>query len=86
MNFTRKTHRLKLLEEFADFILHGDKKFEIRINDRGYQRGDYVEFEVIDGHATHVSHPLDEKKYEITYVSAGYGLKDGYVVFGIRSV
>ena len=32
------------------------------------------------------SHVLSERTYEITYVLNGWGLKAGYVVFGIREV
>lgn len=33
-----------------------------------------------------VKHPITDKVYEITYVLNGWGLKNGYVVFGIREV
>ena len=39
-----KQHKLKLLENFADDVLMGYKTFEIRENDRGYQKGDTVKF------------------------------------------
>ena len=42
-----KLHKIKILEEFADSVLFGDKTFEIRKNDRGYQRGDLVRFIVM---------------------------------------
>ena len=41
-----KTHKIKIDEEFADAVLCGDKNFEIRKNDRGYQKGDHVIFDV----------------------------------------
>lgn len=34
-----KTHKLKLDIAFCDVILSGEKSFEIRKNDRGYQKG-----------------------------------------------
>lgn len=78
-------HKIKLQEEFADAVLSGDKCFEVRYNDRGYQKGDYVKFKVMDGNFE-VLHPLNERTFEITYVINGWGLKDDYVVFGIREV
>lgn len=80
-----KTHHIKLREEFADDVYNGRKNFEIRINDRGYQAGDFVQFTVIDQY-NHpcMEHPLNNCLYEITYVLNGFGLQDGYVVFGIR--
>ena len=78
-------HAIKILDTFAYAVWSGDKSFEIRKNDRGYQKGDEVVFEVIeaDGHPA-PTHPLNRKSYEITYVLSGYGLSDGYCVFGIR--
>lgn len=80
-------HRIKILETFASAVVTGEKSFEIRKNDRGYNRGDVVEFSVIntDG-TTNNFHPLNEKTYEITYVMNGYGLKNGFVVFGIKEI
>lgn len=78
-------HKIKLQNEFADAVLSGDKCFEIRYNDRGYQKGDYVKFKVMDGNFE-VLHPLNERTFEITYVINGWGIKEDYVAFGIREV
>lgn len=76
-------HRIRLLETFADAVLDGRKNFEVRENDRGYQRGDLVEFLVVNKLGNRVNHPLNSKLFEITYVLSGWGIKDGWVVFGI---
>ena len=34
------THKLKLPEPYFSAVLSGEKTFEVRRNDRGYQRGD----------------------------------------------
>ena len=88
-------HFIKIKKQFADSILSGDKTFEIRKNDRAYQKGDEVKFTVLNEDGVeykkydvqtgiHCSHPLQDKVYEITYVLSGWGLKNGYVVFGIK--
>lgn len=77
------THTLKLNEEFADAVYSGDKNFEVRYNDRGFQKGDEVKFEVMDG-SFKVSHSLTGRKFVITYVLNGWGLEPRYVVFGIK--
>ena len=83
-----KIHDIKLLNHFADAVLSGEKNFEIRENDRGYQKGDLVRFVVVNsGGYKCICHPLNEWKdhtYQITYVLNGWGLKDNYVVFGIK--
>lgn len=79
-----KTHKLKILENFADDVCIGNKNFEIRKNDRGYQKGDIIKFTCVDNQGKILPHIIDEKIYEITYVLNGYGLKNGFVVLGIK--
>ena len=83
-----KVHEIKIYESYADAVLSGEKTFEIRNNDRGYQKGDRLKFYVTeDGSLLHKSlHGLFEKEYEITYVHSGLGLKEGYVALAIKAV
>ena len=76
-------HVIKIQKPYADAIADGRKNFEVRLNDRGYNAGDFVRFIVKDGELTLLSHPLDGD-YRITYVHSGLGLQEGYVVFGIE--
>ena len=80
-------HELRILSSFVRPILHGDKTFEIRENDRGFQKGDRVQFKVNSDDWTRknssVVNELEHKVFEITYVINGWGLKNGFVVFGI---
>ena len=81
------THEIKILKQFADEIINGNKSFEIRKNDRGYQKGDFIKFRVIEKYENivlGVEHPLRDKLYEITYVLSGWGLKKDYVVLAIK--
>ena len=80
-------HVIKIREQYANAIAEGRKNFEVRLNDRGYNAGDQVAFIVKDSYdITDLSHPLNDKKYDITYVHSGLGLESGYVVFGIKEV
>ena len=79
-------HKIKIRESFADAVNRGDKTFEVRRNDRGYQTGDTVKFTVLydyDG-LEMVNHPLMQKTFEITYVLSGWGIEDGYCVFAMK--
>ena len=76
-------HNLKLREEFADAVYNGEKTFEIRINDRGYQKGDTVVFTVIDATGDKQEHPLNGIEFNISYILSGWGLNNGYVAFSI---
>ena len=78
-------HDLKIGVDFANGVLCGEKTFELRKNDRGYQKGDAVVFRVLDRDGTELSdHPLSREEYAITYVLSGWGLRDGFCCFGIR--
>lgn len=82
------THNIKIRESFADAIMRGDKTFEVRYNDRGYQTGDYVRFTVLydsDG-CENTTHPLRYRNFRITYVLSGWGIDNGYVAFAISEV
>lgn len=78
-------HELKIGVDFANSVLCGEKTFELRKNDRGYQKGDAVAFRVLDRDGTELTdHPLSQQEYAITYVLSGWGLRDGFCCFGIR--
>lgn len=94
------THKIKLRKDFMEPVLSGEKCFEIRENDRGYQKGDYVKFLIVDSNGNRDKQrvpdkalngvysfepwPIENKVFEITYVMSGWGLEHDYVVFGIR--
>ena len=79
-------HELKILECYANAKIAGDKLFEIRDNrDRGFQKGDLVKYRVVADFGMQYNHDIDEKTYEITYVT-NYEQKDGWVVFGEKEV
>lgn len=80
-------HCIKIREQYADAVADGRKNFEVRLNDRGYNAGDEVAFTIIDEFGTtDLFHPLNKKKFKITYVHSGLGMENGYVVFGIEEI
>ncbi len=79
-----KLHVLKLREFFCDPVYNGEKKFEVRENDRGFQRGDFVRFLPVNALGANVKHPIEDVVYKITYVLSGWGIENGHVVFGIE--
>ena len=74
-----KIHNLKIRDEYALPKLNGDKMFEIRKNDRNYEVGDIVIYNVIDD--AELNRQFVSKFYKITYIT-NYAQQDGYVVFG----
>ena len=45
-----------------------------------------ISFISMDGEYFQAYHNIDKKRYEITYVLSGWGIKENYVVFGIKEV
>lgn len=76
-------HNIKIQYPYADTIINNRKTFEVRLNDRGYNVGDTIQFRVMDG-SIDMPHILNDIEYEITYVYSGLGLEKGFVVFGIK--
>jgi hypothetical protein len=79
----RKVHVLKIWPQFAPSVAHGDKPFEVRLDDgRDFKVGDLCMYCVFDPIAQQYGslriHAL------ITYVLPGgqFGIQEGYVVFG----
>jgi len=73
-------HYLSCETEYFNAIERGEKKFEIRINDRNFQKHDMVYLqEIIDGVLT----DRDLPPIEIQYVLHGgvHGLDQGYCIF-----
>ena len=74
-----RIHHLKILPEYFEAVVSGNKCFEIRKNDRNYQKGDILRLnEYQDGQYTGDVHVA-----EITYIT-DYAQQDGYVVLGIK--
>ncbi|EGO2621298.1 DUF3850 domain-containing protein [Enterococcus faecalis] len=72
-------HEFKILPEYFEAVVSGNKRFEIRKNDRNYQKGDILRLnEYQDGQYTGDVHVA-----EITYIT-DYAQQDGYVVLGIK--
>lgn len=89
-----KVHDLKLWPEYFEPVISGEKTFEFRRNDRGYQKGDKLilrEFDT-DRRGGMDSHKMTGRiiHAEITYVMGGTGpfprahdLED-WVILGIK--
>ena len=82
------THEIKLSEQYAQAVKDGEKTFEIRYNDRGYQKGDKIKFNVIENtpFKSEVNYKYQLPEYEITYVHSGLGMADNYVALAIKAL
>lgn len=89
-------HCLKLKEQYVRPVIEGKMRYQVRFDDRGYQAGDEVKFQVVDIVGKRVSSNyleycdeeearlIETRSYQIEYVMAHEGLAPGFVVFSIR--
>jgi len=78
-----KTHKLKTVQPYFQDVLSGDKRFEVRYNDRNFQVGDRLLLEEYDPKTG--SYSGAKLEYSICYILEDYlALKDGYVILGLR--
>jgi hypothetical protein len=87
-----RRHTLKTWPIYFDAVYDGDKTFEVRLNDRGYQVGDVLLLQRWDPELADYTRDGSGEPATIaqivTYVLPGgqFGIEDGYVVMGIRDV
>lgn len=90
-----KLHNLKIKWEYSQALSSGNKTFEIRKNDRDFQVGDLIYFEVIDkpdqgkDYERWVVSLRDHLLWQITYVLKDvpeYGLDKDYCILSIKKV
>jgi len=76
-----KIHKLKTVEPFFSQVNSGEKRFEVRKNDRNFQTGDWV---------TLIPYPDNGQLpliFEIGIILRHFeGLADGYVCFQLEEI
>jgi hypothetical protein len=78
-----QTHTLKCLSDYFFAIRRKEKNFDVRRDDRGYQKGDTLILrewrQELGGHFTR-----NEEHRKIKYILTGgqFGIEPGYVVLG----
>lgn len=83
------THELKTYPNYFDAVVRGEKTFEVRRDDRGFQKGDILRLVRHDGVLYRRSEEYGYEYFaEITYVLTGgqFGIEPGYVVMGLKSL
>lgn len=79
------THELKTEPQYFEASLRGDKPYEIRRNDRGFEVGDYLRLREFD-RSTEV-YSGRELTVVVTHILSGAPyVPEGYVAMGVRRV
>jgi hypothetical protein len=89
-------HHLKVMAQYYDAVSEGTKTFEVRKDDRGFQKGDVLvlhrftleELNQLEAGELWPLRPVPKMRVEVTYILTGgqFGIEPGYVVLGIRKV
>lgn len=80
-----KTHELKILPQYFQSVWNGTKTFEVRKDDRDYQRGDILVLREWDN-GSYTGSAVCVKVTYILQDAEKYGLQDGYIIMGIRHI
>lgn len=86
-----KLHELKIKHEYLVEVVMGRKTFELRKNDRDYQVGDLIRFDIKESifDSTRDIYIDKDTLYKITYVLKDvpqYGLDKDYCILAIKKV
>ena len=78
------THELKTLPQYFEQVWSGNKRFEVRKNDRDFQLGDCLVLKEYQQDGRYTKRLIT---CNISYVLKDFeGIEKGYCVLGIRSV
>ena len=77
-----KLHELKILPKYYKKVLTGEKRFELRKDDRDFKVGDIIKLCEYDGKGLTGRDTL----YDVIYKLDGgeYGLEEGYCILSIK--
>jgi len=76
------THHLKTLPEYYEKIVSGDKKFEIRENDRGFRVGDTL---CLEEYSPEKGFSGFSMQFKVSYILYGgnFGIEKGYCAMSL---
>ena len=80
----KKTHNLKTFKNHFSEVILGNKKAEVRVNDRSFKNGEFLNLKEF-----HLGkYTGNEHKVKITHILNGgqYGINKKYVILSIESV
>jgi len=82
-----QTHKLKTHSEYWHEVARGNKSFEIRKDDRGFEVGDTLKlYEVNSETLNHVGGIITTKVIYILRNESQFGLQPGYCILGLGDI
>lgn len=80
----QKNHHLKTWPEFFEPIQLGEKKFEVRKNDRDFMIGDILILEEYDPETETYTGRIMKRTVSYTLLGGQFGIEEGYIVMSIK--
>lgn len=94
------SHKLKTSHHYWEALSSGEKSFDVRRDDRGFQRGHVLELKKygpswashrpgwLKGNEHVTEGEADTLKFVITFILTGgqFGIEPGYIVMGLKKV
>jgi hypothetical protein len=77
-----QTHDIKCWPPYFQAIRRKEKNFDVRRDDRGYQKGDTVRLREWDPAAVRYSGNDEHRKIKFILTGGQFGIEPGYVVLG----
>lgn len=79
-------HELKTWTEYFDKIISGEKKFEVRKNDRNFKVGDTLILKEWVNHGMAGYYTGEEHTVSVSYILQGgqFGIEKDYIVMSIQ--
>lgn len=83
-DISNRCHTIKSAAPMFESAMVGTKTFEVRKDDRAYQRGDYVNLLAVNDRGE-IDPTIDMLRYRIGFILRGgqFGLEVGYVAFSL---
>lgn len=77
-------HQLKILPEYYEQVIEGNKTFEIRKNDRNFRSGDMLHLREWDSQEKQYTTRFAECLVRFCFYGGRYGLQKGFVCMSIE--
>ena len=81
-----RVHELKSWPLFMDLFQHSGVRFDVRVNDRNFQKEDFLLFREYDSSAHSPKYGTRALLFKVTYTLSGWGVSPGHIALGLTRV
>lgn len=81
-----KVHELKVYKEYFSLILSGNKSWELRKDDRDFEKGDELVLKEYDKSELQFTGRFLHRKVDYVLKGGQFGLEEGYVIMSLSKI